>query len=537
MKKIVYWGAGSIGKMCLELYPDIRPEFFIDSNWENGTFNGISVKKPDEITQWEELFIVITLTTAADDIEKILNSKKLIKNQNYTSCQEFFGIRRGTAEENILLVKDYIEKNIKYKGAILILAPVFSGRDMDNIVRFFRAYGIKHQRTCVLFSKSPIVNDVFFDDRLGYPVFNIPKACAWRGEINMGIELDRNELTHADELSEDEKKWIIELEDRKVGGDHPLAFAATAEIYWYYKKIFAIVQPSKVIIWGGWKHQDYIVAELAKKDNIPFGYMEHGWIPGTYQFDRRGIAGQSEYANEEDKILFFKSENNLENIKKIRNYIIANKIDTGKFRKNKEDERNLKRLDEEKKTVFLVGMDDYGMGINPKSDYWKKYVSAIFNSTQEAAWYINDICHRNNWNFIFKPHPNPAYRNELSKEQLTESIIQIKHMEIDRLLQASDVVVSISSAVEYKTLLYGKPLVLLGHTTLSGKGCSYDVENIDMIEYQLQAAMKKGMTEEQNENFMLYMDYLLQNYLWDDLSDRELRYGMSLKNDFFDERG
>lgn len=89
MDKIVYWGAGSIGKMCLKLYPDIQPEFFIDSNWEKGLFCDIPVKKPEEIEQWDGLFIVITLMTAVNDIEKILNSKKLIKNQNYVRCQEF----------------------------------------------------------------------------------------------------------------------------------------------------------------------------------------------------------------------------------------------------------------------------------------------------------------------------------------------------------------------------------------------------------------------------------------------------------------
>ena len=110
-------------------------------------------------------------------------------------------------------------------------------------------------------------------------------------------------------------------------------------------------------------------------------------------------------------------------------------------------------------------------------------------------------------------------------------------MEIDRLLHLSDVVISISSAVEYKALIYGKPLVQLGHTTLSKKECSYGVESIEKIECQLQEALKKGMTKKQNENFEQYMVQLLENYLWDDLSDREMRYGLSVETDFFDKRG
>ena len=81
-RDLVYWGAGSIGSLCLEMYPDIRPKFFIDSNWESGMFYDLPVKKPDNIVCWKELNIVIT-TTAYNEIEKILISKDLKKNENY----------------------------------------------------------------------------------------------------------------------------------------------------------------------------------------------------------------------------------------------------------------------------------------------------------------------------------------------------------------------------------------------------------------------------------------------------------------------
>ena len=42
------------------------------------------------------------------------------------------------------------------------------------------------------------------------------------------------------------------------------------------------------------------------------------------------------------------------------------------------------------------------------------------------------------------------------------------------------------------------------------------------------------MTNEQNLNFELHMAQLLKKYLWDDLTDRKLRYGLSLDKDFFE---
>ena len=104
-------------------------------------------------------------------------------------------------------------------------------------------------------------------------------------------------------LSKQEKEWIWKLEERKLQDDKSFSFKVTSEIYWYYKQVISILEPSKIIIWGGWTRESYILAELAKRNNIPYGFMEFGWIPGTYQFDRRGIAGQSEYAVNPDQIL------------------------------------------------------------------------------------------------------------------------------------------------------------------------------------------------------------------------------------------
>ena len=105
-------------------------------------------------------------------------------------------------------------------------------------------------------------------------------------------------------------------------------------------------------------------------------------------------------------------------------------------------------------------------------------------------------------------------------------------MEIDKLIKLADVVVSIASSVDYKTLIYGKPLVQLGIHTLLGKGCTYVVLEKGMLEKQICLALENGMTEEQIEKFDRLLQILLQKYLWDDLSDRSLRYGRSTDEDF-----
>lgn len=532
--ELVYWGAGIIGRTCLEQHPDIKPQYFIDSNWEKASINNIPVKKPDEIEDWNKIFIVIT-TTAIDEIEALLNSKKLKKNENYIGYKDFFSVNRESLNENLVTVTSFLEKNKIYKRATLIIAPVFVSRESNNMIRFFRQYGIKrYPQKSILFSDLGVLNEVEAQHMIGYPVFKLPEICIWRGILRGCDNIDKGSLVHADFLSENEKEWVMELEKRKTYANKELSYKITMEIYWYFKEILSILNPSKIIIWGGWDRESYILADLAQQLKIPYGFMEHGWIPGTIQFDRRGISGQSEYAVEPDRILGRSIRNKDMDIRAIKNYIAVNKMDTGKFRKIEEDETNLQCIDKRKKTVFFVGMGEHGMGINPQSDYWKKYVSSIFLSTKEAVLFVAEICKRNDWNFVFKPHPNPANQDELDKESLNGNIIQVKYTEIDRLIQLADVVVSIASAVDYKVLMYEKPLVQVGHTTLYKKGCSYEVSSKEMIEDRIRAAMDNGMTKEQNENFELHMARLLENYLWDDLSERELRYGLSLDIDFFD---
>jgi sarcosine oxidase delta subunit len=534
-KKLIYWGTGNIGSICLKLYPDIIPQFFIDSHRESDMFYNIPVKKPENISNWDNLYIVVT-TTAFQEIEKILNNKNLKRNENYIGYQEFFEVERNTVVESINSLKIYIEKNKQYKNSILISASVFAARVWQDMIHFFQCYSIKRlpQRS-ILFSSLSVVSEKRAEKVMGYPVFNVPDICKWEGHMDVDIDFNKNPLIHGDLLLKEEKEWIWKLEERKLQDDKTFSFHVTSEIYWYYKQVISILEPSQIIIWGGWTRESYILAELAKRNNIPYGFMEFGWIPGTYQFDRRGIAGQSEYAVNSDSILKRPVEYKSKEIKEIRDYIVRNKIDTGKFRKNGEDERALARINQQKKTVFFVGMGDSSMGINPESDYWKQYVSSFFSSTQEAVSFVAEICRRNEWNFVFKPHPSPANKDGLAQDKLGDTIIQVKYTEIDRLIELSDVVISIASAVNYKVLIYGKPLVQLGHTTLSQKGCCYEIQSIDEIEAQLRNALENGMTEVQNENFEFHMEQLLENYLWDDLSDRALRYGLSLETDFFSE--
>lgn len=529
-RELAYWGAGDIGKSCVEYYPDTKPDFFIDSNkgMDSDNFCGIPLKKPDEVKNWNNVFIVIT-TTAIEEIEKILNGKNLKRNENYAKYKDFFKIPHESFEQKLTKVENFILENPEYENAILISAPVFSSRVSTDMIYFFKQYGVKRKpQKCILFADLQVVQEEDAREIMGYPVFDYSDLCYWNGTLRSSMCLDRNSLKHDIQLSAKEKEWILDLEERELYEDKELSFRVTAEIYWYFKNVFLTLKPSKVIIWGGWERQSCIQAKLAKEMGISFGYMEHGWIPGTFLFDQYWVDEYDKYFMEPK--VNIEIGNRREIINHIKKHIIDNRVDTGKYRQIEDDEKRLKHINTNEKTIFFAGTDDYGIGINPESKYWKKYIMPAFSSSTDAALFLAKMCKKNGWNFIYKPHPNSTVQTDLNK--IENTIIQVKYTDIDRLIQLSDVIVTVGSKVDYKVLMYGKPLLQLGHITLYRQACSYNAENAAQIEPLIKTALKDGMTQEQHNIFESHMAQLLEYHLWDDLTDRDLRYGLSLDTDF-----
>lgn len=512
-QKIVYWGTGRICKYCLEQHSEYSPIFFIDSRPKGETFWGKPVKTMNEITDWSEYYIVIVISSVIEttNIQKYLRSKGLHNGKDFCTYREMFGCTQPTVEESIEYIKGYIKEHQEIMNSVMLVTQLI---DFQSFRNFLQQY-LKYRKNYVIFTNLKVLSSEKATEKYNCPIFYSPKS----GDIN---NREKKELT------EEEYNWLVELANRKNSDDREKDFKDSIELYSYYKAVIKCIRPSKIIVWGNWNRDSYILGHLADSYNIPCGYLEYGWIPGTFQRDPRGISGQSEYAV--NSRMFDEIEiENVYDIEQIKQYVIKHKLDTRTFIDTEKDYTALLRIDKTKKTVFFVGMDDCGMKMNSKDVYWKTYVSNIVSSSEEALGLLVGLCKKNNWNLVFKPHPgNPIPLSDTSFEGVTV----IQDMQIDKLIEMADVVVSITSAVDYKVLMYGKPLVQLGITTLLGKDCTYIVLERNLLEEQLVLALKNGMTQKQVRNFNRLLQILLQRYLWDDMSERTLRYGLSIEHDF-----
>lgn len=528
-KEIIYWGIGFVCNCCLESYPEIEPSFFVDTYAACKSHKQKAVKCPEEIRNWSAYYVVIAVKAneAKIKIQKFLEEKGLTKGDDFCAYNEFFPCFSVTFKKSICLVDLYMKEHSEVMNPALFHIPLEGMRNHKVYINFMSKYIQKRGlKNCIIVSPLYMISRELAEKKIKCPVIPVPT-----GNISVS-KTEKKEIIRSisDKLTKTELRWLKELQNRKKHDDEETEFYDSVELYYYYKSIIKIIKPSKIVIWSNWNNVSYILGHLAQIYNIPCGYMEYGWIPGTYQVDPRGIAGQSEYAANPQ--MFENIEiKNIYNIGKVKQYVKNNKLDTQNFNDTEADNNALLKINKQKKKIFLVGMDDCGMKMNPKSDYWKSYVSNVVESTEEAFFLLMELCKKNGWNLIFKPHPkNPV--PELGEHP--EEVIFIKDMEVDRLIELADVVVSIASAVDYKALIYGKPLVQLGITGLRGKGCTYGVFEKKDLEEQVMLALKDGMTEKQTENFDRLLQILLQKYLWDDMSERSLRYGQTIDHDFLE---
>lgn len=528
-KETVFWGIGTLCKAYMENHAEMEPSFFIDSKYFGEVFYGKKVVPPESINDWHELFVVIMCKSYAEIVDDLI-ARGLKRGTDFITY-DMLCDNRPTYHESIEQCREFADvKN--YNNVTLLFIPVFTMRQNGTMIHFLAAYMDAHKdEQCIILSDSEGMDTSGIAEKYGWDVIALPILSNW-------YETEEYKEALKAEMPEEGGKpeCIAGIMHRKRIADVDCTRECLSLMYDYYDRLFMILEAKRMVMWAAWSFQGYVLSEVAKVHRIPCRFMEFGWIPGTYQMDSKGIQGQGEYAQNPQKLLSV--EVGTEEIKRagvIRAYMIDSQRDTGVFHNTAIDDERLSKLDPDRKTVFVAGMDDEGMGMNPESDYWYHYVSHCFPSSKEMLAYIYDICRKNDWNLIFKPHPHYNKGNLVDIADIGPEIILVLDRDVDSLIQIADVTVCMASAVEYKVLMYGKPLVPVGRSAIQGKKCAYEVKDKSEVETMLREAVQKGMTEEQRTSFDIHLAQLLKTCLWDDLSEREIRYGLPVTCNFFEE--
>ena len=532
-RKLVYWGAGAVCKTCLKCY-DEKPLFLIDSNPKEAV-SGLEVKKADDVLDWNSLFVVITVRiTAATAIAKTMESYGLKRDLDFAFYTDFFGLQKDI-HSSLKEIKEYFLRYPEQKNGTVIFYSYPFFRQKEVKLNFFHQYFKAHdEESYIALQDCAAPQEYASQDEICTPTFYINDIIWWDGSDSM-YEIFKDSIgAFNDSLNAHEKSFLCWLEDIEPCFNREKSFQVTKTLYTYIKKIISLATPKYILMNASRSRIARIFSYLAEQNEAECRIMEYGMLPGTFQFDPLGLAGESELAVKPSILQEKKVENKDLDIQAVKNYIIKTGIDSGNyyFKVVDADRRQLEKLVENRKTVFFIGMgEDYSL--NTETDFWRKHYLPAISSNEDALERLRLICMKNNWNLMFKPHPGSRLRQTDDRFRAMNDVAYITDMAIDNLIKRSDVVVSLISAVDYKVLVYGKPLVSLGKMPFWGQEICYEVHDTVSIQRVVEEAMEYGMTESQKSHYDKFLHILLENYLWDDLSHPDFPYGLPVERSFF----
>lgn len=532
MRKIVIWGIGYYGRLCAMHLGVHNVQFFIDSDKsKSGEFLGKKVITPDSVTDWRDIHIYIPLNYKAE-IMPILEKNGVLVDSNVS----VYG-------NNVLITEEQAEE--EFKRAITELDKIDLTGYQDGTVFWTRVWAadrdyskgyinlITSQEMLVV-SEAYWINKDETEKRLKNKAVVSPSFSSCE-TVNVKEVLDRPKKNDdlSDDTSIDELVYGIVATNPEVSED-----AAYYKAYKTYNFMDTVLRKGRfryVIINGSDAPEHRLLSSICKKLGASIIYTHPAVLPGTLSFDPGGDVGDSIVAvyHEEFRKLPISADDVAE-AQKVLDYLRVSGINRKPQPKHDWFELIKDRIKPNRPTVFYAGQLDLDCSMIPYTEYSRAFQSPVFKSTFEAGIYLAEICLKNDWNFIYKPHP--MYIGDGAKG-MPSNVIYVPSGDINEMVDFADVTVTIRSSTNYVALIRKKPALMLGYTQTRGQGCTYEAFAEEEIESQLKMAIKNGFTVEQQNNFTEHVARLLKYSLYDDMGDRPVRFGLKLPenvDDFFE---
>lgn len=535
-KSFVIWGTGDRSKQFSSEIMD-APVFYLDNDKANcgKTFLGKRVLHPTELKNLRQFYIIVA-SSAYDEIKKQLIQINLTEDKDFCHYQKLVDNNKrikkliSDVKDSIVFFKNNYEK---YKGVSLVFGSMVS---FDvNCCKIYNEIHQKIQNKFLMISETNATEIRSKQGLIQFPYFQLP-LFLWQNfhlkESYFGeIKVDEDIKTYVRE-----KEYRVLARDGFNGKNFEIA-NNYADYFVYYadkylRSLMDYIRPKKVYLWNKFYPFHQLLIQVCKDFHIDIIYMEYGLIPGTYILERTGQMGESypaRYWNNFEKLEI--TERDVKKATTICEYLFKSGINRKPQPQNSELDNAKRKLIKGYPIVVYAGQNDYESGMYPYTEETKKFHSPIFKSSNEAAYFLAELAKKNHWNFIYKPHPICVDgRLDEVKKNLPEESILISNCNINDLVDLADVNITILSTTAYVSLVREKPTVLLGYTQLYNKNCTYECFEKSKIEEVVKQAIACGYTEQQKKSFLRHVARITKYYLYDDDSDRPIRYGMNWRD-------
>lgn len=523
MKEVI-WGTGLYAGEFAYTMKREKISFFIDNNRSKRGkyFLGKKIVSPDDIEDWNGLYIYIPFNF----YDEILNQLKGYGLTDETHLQKYDQINKMEAadfENDYKTAVDMLRSAAEQmKGFCLFWGRAWAFED-----RGYRGYIQEWKRNDPDLNLGLVSEAIWYSQEETQEIMELPAI------VTPGV-FDDNIYVLNGNLEEEQLSFLRDKQYARNGVEclqikFPVLTEAEAcyiiyYMYQYVMNVLDILQPETVIVYPLLMVQHRVLEEVCAEKGVSLISTHQGMIPGTLAFDIGGEVGGSLPAIYPTKFMSLSvSEEEQEYSKRVLNYLYTSKLNRKIQPKNDCVEYVLNNIDKERPIIFFAGQNDIDSNMVPYTDETQRYHSPIFHTSIEAGIYIAELCKRNGWNFVYKPHPMNTRLEDRGK--LPDNTIYIEFGNINDLIDISDVVVTILSQTNYVSLIRHKPVVMLGYSQTKGKGCTYEAFEKDRIENVIKEALENGFTEEQEKAFLKHIAQVLKYYLFDDLQEREIRFG------------
>ncbi len=528
MKKVI-WGTGLYASEFAYIMKE-QIDFFIDNNKKRqGQFVfGKKILSPDEVEDWNELYIYIPYNF----YEEITEQLKMYGLKDETHYQKYDQINKMSIEEFRVEYEMALD-NLCLKAGQMKGFCLFWGRSWAFEDKGYKDFIQEWKKNDKNLNLGLVSEAVWYSQEETEEIMKLPTVVT-PGLFGSDIYVEGGMLEKSQRDFLNAKKYacsaVKALKAKFSNLTEAEACYMVYYIYQYVMSVLDILQPKQLIVYCLVMVQHLILEEVCNEKGIPLISTHQGILPGTLAFDVGGEVGKSLPTIYSEKFLGLSiNETDMEHAKKVWEYLYKSNLNRKIQPQNNCVEYVLKNIDRKKPIIFFAGQNDFSSNMVPYTSDTQKYHSPIFQTSIEAGIYLAELCKKNEWNFVYKPHPMSTKFEE--KGKLPDNTIYVEFGNINDLVDISDVVVTILSQTNYVSLIRHKPVVMLGYSQTKGKGCTYEAFEKEKIESVIREALGNGFTEEQEKAFLRHIAQVLKYYLFDDLQEREIRFGKKAPSD------
>ena len=278
------------------------------------------------------------------------------------------------------------------------------------------------------------------------------------------------------------------------------------------KKLLEILQPGYVLTWDSTSPLSHILRTMAHETGTPVQAIERGLLPETLMVESRGIQGYSDLRTHWLAQEMPASSFDPAAYERIRSYYLTRrpqKYDQPSFGGGGEELRRQLRLGTRKVVVFFGHYDC--CGLKPGDTLERHYHSPGFDSTRDALMSVWACLERDSETvLVFKPHPLDSESYVMAE---ADGICVVRDVNVHALIDLADVVAAQLTTLQFEAALYGKPVLLLGHSAWWGREAAYEAARRADLPSALEAALGRKEWPTRSANARAFLTWIMDHFL------------------------